>query len=110
MAIYLKDGTYIYDEKTAVEYLTSLGFEKFDIEDMRLFIAEDTVEDAYRRGYDDAAWKDDEVKLDGYFCACRDLAQGIEELCNMYAQRYKSKAIHTVLEDIRKFVEENRID
>lgn len=109
MAIYLNDGTYIYDEKTAVEYLTSLGFDKFDIEDMRRLIAEDTAEDAYRRGYD-AAWEDDEAKLDGYYCACRDLAYEIDMLCNEYLGKYKAAAIVKILNNIKTCVRENRID
>lgn len=109
MAITLNDGTYIYNDSGAREFLTSLGFDSSDIEEFGNMLFSDVRENAYREGYDEC-WHDDEVKIDGYFCACRDLAQGIEDICNDFRKQYKSAAIMKILDAIQKFVDENRID
>jgi hypothetical protein len=109
MVVALNDGTYIYNSTSAKEYLNSLGFDSTDIDRLGDMLFEDVREDAYREGYDDC-WREDERKIDGYFCACRDLAMGIEDICNDFRKQYKSAAIMKVLDAIQKFVDENRID
>ena len=109
MAVTLNDGTYIYNSASAREYLNSLGFDSSDIDRFGDMLFDDVREDAYREGYDDC-WREDERKIDGYFCACRDLAMGIEDICTDFRKQYKSAAIMKVLDAIQKFVDENRID
>ena len=107
--ITLKDGTFIHNEASLLNYLSSLGFDKPDIESLREILCEEQIEDAYDKGISDQ-WHEDERKIDGYFCACRDLAMGIEDICNDFRKQYKSAAIMKVLDAIQKFVDENRID
>ena len=109
MVVALNDGTYIYNSSSAKEYLNSLGFDSADIDRLGDMLFDDVREDAYERGVRDQ-WHEDERKIDGYFCAARDLAQGIEDLCNDFRKQYKSAAILKVLNTIEKFVDENRID
>lgn len=101
-----KDGVFLYNDYTAKDYLTSLGI---DVDDLRELLYEDVEDNAYREGYD-AAYKDCEREVDGYFCACRDLAEAVDNLCDMYLDQYKSKAIVNVLNAIKTCVQENRID
>lgn len=109
MAVTLNDGTYIYNSTSAREYLNSLGFDSSDIDHFGDMLFDDVRGDAYDRGVRDQ-WHEDERKIDGYFCACRDLAMGIEDICNDFRKQYKSAAIMKVLDAIQKFVDENRID
>lgn len=108
-SITLKDGTFIYDRKGAIDYLTSLGFEKSQIDELQTLLFEGEASGPYEQGRRDQ-WEEDERIIDGYFCTARDLAQGVEDICHMYRERYKAKAVHNVLDDINKFVQENRID
>lgn len=101
-----KDGVFLYNDYTAKNYLASLGI---DVDDLRELLYEDVEDNAYREGYNEA-YKDYEVKVDGYFCACRDLAEAVDNLCDMYLDQYKSKAIVNVLNAIKTCVQENRID
>lgn len=109
MVVTLNDGTYIYNSTSAKEYLNSLGFDSTDIDRFGDILFNDVRENAYREGYNEC-WHDDEAKIDEYFCACRDLAQGIEDICDDFRKQYKSAAIMKVLDAIQKFVDENRID
>lgn len=107
--ITLKDGTFIHNEASLLDYLSSLGFDKLDIESLREMLCEKQIEKAYDEGLRDQ-YNEDEREIDGYFCAARDLAQGIEDLCDDFYRQYKSKAVLNVLDTFRKFVDENRID
>lgn len=104
--ITLNDGTYIYSEFTLKEYLESLGFDYLELEDI-------VGAKKYDEGYDDgyrADWREAERTVDGYFCAARDLAQEVENLCDDFLDKYKSKAIVNVLNAIKTCVDQNRID
>lgn len=108
MATYIttNDGTLLYDDYTAKDYLTSLGI---DVDDLRGLLYEDVEDNAYREGYQ-AAWKDAEVQIDGYYCGCRDLAEAVNNLCDVFREQYKSVAVIKVLNAIETCVQENRID
>ena len=108
MAIYIttNNGILLYDDYTAKDYLTSLGI---DIDDLRELLYEDVEDNAHREGYQ-SAWKEAEIQIDGYFCACRDLAEAVDNLCDVYLDQYKSKAIVNVLNAVKTCVQENRID
>ena len=108
MATYIttNDGTLLYDDYTAKDYLTSLGI---DVDDLRVLLYEDVEENAYREGYM-AAHAEDERVIDGYFCACRDLAEAVDNLCDLFLDQYKAKAIVHVLNAVKTCVQENRID
>lgn len=104
--ITLNDGTYIYSEFTLQEYLESLGFDYFELSNY-------FFEERYNEAYDDAyaeAHYEAEKEVDGYFCAARDLAQEVENLCDDFLDKYKSKAIVNVLNAIKTCVDQNRID
>ena len=104
--ITLNDGTYIYSEFTLREYLESLGF---DFEELSDIIFEDKSEEAYDHISKDV-WYDAERKIDGYFCAARDLALAVDELCDEFLDKYKAKAVINVLNAIKTCVDQNRID
>lgn len=108
MATYIttNDGALLYDDYTAKDYLTSLGI---DVDDLQELLYGDIEDNAYKEGYD-SAYHDREREVDGYFCACRDLAEAIDNLCDDYLEKYKSKAIVNVLNEIKTCVQENRID
>lgn len=108
MATYIttKDGVLLYDDYTAKDYLTSLGI---DVDDLQKLLYEDVEDNAYKNGYEDA-YRDREREVDGYYCACRDLAEAVDNLCDMYLDQYKSKAIVNILNAIKTCVQENRID
>lgn len=108
MAITLKDR-FIYNEAEVVDYLTSLGLDKFDIEEMRDMLCGTAIEDAYNRGWQDC-YKEDEIQIDGYYCGVRDLAEAVNNLCGVFREQYKSAAIIKVLNAIETCVRENRID
>lgn len=104
--ITLNDGTYIYSEFTLREYLESLGFDFEELSDM---IFEDKSEEMYDH-VSKEIWHDVEREIDGYFCAARDLALAVDELCDEFLEKYKSKAIVNVLNAIKTCVDQNRID
>lgn len=109
MVVALNDGTYIYNSTSAKEYLNSLGFDNFDIEELRNMLCGDAIEDAYNRGWQDC-YKEDEIQIDGYFCGARDLAEAVDNLCDDFRKQYKSAAILKVLDAIKTCIRENRID
>ena len=104
--ITLNDGTYIYSEFTLREYLESLGFDFEELSDM---IFEDKSEEMYDH-VSKEVWHDAERKIDGYFCAARDLALAVDELCDEFLRKYKAKAVINVLNAIKTCVDQNRID
>lgn len=104
--ITLNDGTYIYSEFTLREYLESLGF---DFEELSDIIFEDKSEEMYDHVCKEV-WHDAERKIDGYFCAARDLALAVDELCDEFLGKYKAKAVVNVLNAIKACVNQNRID
>ena len=104
--ITLNDGTYLYSDFTLKEYLESLGF---DFEELSGIIFENNSEEAYNHVYEEV-WYDAERRIDGYFCAARDLALAVDELCDEFLGKYKSKAIVNVLNAIKTCVDQNRID
>lgn len=104
--ITLNDGTYIYSEFTLREYLESLGF---DFEELSDIIFEDKSEEMYDHVSKDV-WHDAEREIDGYFCAARDLALAVDELCDEFLGKYKAKAVINVLNAIKTCVDQNRID
>lgn len=104
--ITLNDGTYLYSDFTLKEYLESLGF---DFEELSDIIFEDKSEEMYDH-VSKEVWYDAERKIDGYFCAARDLALAVDELCDEFLDKYKSKAIVNVLNAIKTCVDQNRID
>lgn len=104
--ITLNDGTYIYSEFTLREYLESLGF---DFEELSDIIFEDKSEEMYDH-VSKEVWHDAERKIDGYFCAARDLALAVDELCDEFLGKYKAKAVVNVLNAIKACVDQNRID
>lgn len=107
--ITLKDGTFIHNEASLLDYLSSLGFDKFDIEDFKKLLMGDALDNAYREGYGDCH-KESEITIDGYFCAARSLAEAVDNLCDDFRKQYKSAAILKVLDAIETCVRENRID
>ena len=104
--ITLNDGTYIYSEFTLREYLESLGF---DFEELSDIIFEDKSEEAYNHAREEI-WHDAERRIDGYFCAARDLALAVDDLCDEFLGKYKAKAVINVLNAIKTCVDQNRID
>lgn len=104
--ITLNDGTYIYSEFTLREYLESLGF---DFEELSDIIFEDKSEEMYDH-VSKEVWHDAERKIDGYFCAARDLALAVDDLCDEFLGKYKAKAVVNVLNAIKTCVDQNRID
>lgn len=102
--IVLNDNTFLYNKDTVEDYLVSLGF---DLDSLTQVLFED-IEEEYN-SYQDAA-ENAELKADNYYCAARDLAQGIDDLCDDFRKKYKSQAIMKVLDTIQKFVYENRVD
>ena len=108
MSIVLKDR-FIYNKAEAIDYLASLGFDNFDIEEFRDMLCGDAIEDAYNRGWQDC-YKEDEIQIDGYFCGARDLAEAVDNLCDDFRKQYKSAAILKILDAIKTCVRENRID
>lgn len=109
MVVALNDGTYIYNNTSAKEYLNSLGFDSTDIDRFGDMLFDDVREDAYREGYDDC-WREAERQIDGYFCGAKDLAEAVDDLCDDFRKQYKSVAILKVLDAIKTCVRENRID
>lgn len=104
--ITLNDGTYIYSEFTLREYRESLGF---DFEELSDIIFEDKSEEMYDH-VSKEVWHDAERKIDGYFCAARDLALAVDDLCDEFLGKYKAKAVVNVLNAIKTCVDQNRID
>lgn len=104
--ITLKDRSYIYNQDTLKEYLNNLGF---DIEDLRKLLCQDLIEEIRYEGYAEAK-QEYERMADGYFCAARDIAQGIDDLCDDFRKKYKSKAILNVLDEIQSYIRVERID
>ena len=104
--ITLNDGTYIYSEFILREYLESLGF---DFEELSDIIFEDKSKEMYDH-VSEEVWHDAERKIDGYFCAARDLALAVDELCDEFLGKYKAKAVINVLNAIKACVDQNRID
>ena len=104
--ITLNDGTYLYSDFTLKEYLESLGF---DFEELSDIIFEDKSEEMYDH-VSKEVWHDAERKIDGYFCAARDLALAVDELCDEFLGKYKAKAVINVLNAIKACVDQNRID
>ena len=102
--IVLNDNTFLYNKDAVEDYLVSLGF---DLDSLTQILCGDIEEERDR--YKDIA-DYAELKSDNYYCAARDLAQGIDDLCDDFRKKYKSQAIMKVLDTIQKFVYENRID
>lgn len=104
--IVLNDGTFIYSEDVLQEYLTSLGFDFYELQEA---LAGDVLEEEYNKGYQEAM-KDSEAEVDGYLCATKNIANEIENVCDDFRKKYKSKAVLNVLDAIEKTVYNNRID
>ena len=102
--ITLNDGTYIYSEFTLREYLESLGFDFEELSDI-IFKSEEMYDHVFKD-----VWGDAEREIDGYFCAARDLALAVDDLCDEFLGKYKAKAIVNVLKAIKTCVNQNRID
>lgn len=102
--IVLNDNTFLYNKDTVEDYLVSLGF---DLDSLTQVLFGD-IEEEYN-SYKDAV-EYTELKADNYYCAARDLAQGIDDLCKDFRKKYKSQAVIKVLDTIQKYVEQNRID
>lgn len=102
--IVLNDKTFLYNKDAVEDYLVSLGF---DLDSLTQVLCGDIeAECNYYKDTVDYT----ELKADNYYCAARDLAQGIDDLCDDFRKKYKSQAIMKVLDTIQKFVYENRID
>lgn len=104
--IILNDGTFIYSEDSLREYLISLGFDFYELQEA---LAGDFLEEEYHKGYQEAI-KNAEVEVDGYFCKARDLALEVENVCDDFRNKYRSKAVLNVLDAIEKTINNNRID
>lgn len=93
----IKDGTFFFNEDEVVDYLTSLGFDKYDLSKIFLksldldndaeYIRRDKCDD-YERYYDGLVQEIQEVK-DEIFCLCDKLASGKGGTKVQYAQRIK---------------------
>ena len=102
----LNDGTFIYSEFTLVEYLKSLGF---DMDILKEILLDDMIEEV-RKDINEELHEEYERMTDGYFCAARDLAVEIDNLCEEFRKKYKAAAVHKVLDAIEQCVDTNRVD
>ena len=96
--ILLNDGTYIYDGRTAIDLLYSLGMDDIDIDNFQKYISEDGEEHDIEYWKTEAKeWELDSAheyeKREGLICAVQDLADKLASGKGgtkvQYAQRFK---------------------
>lgn len=103
----LNDGTYIYNKESMNEYLLSLGFDKFDLQDY--------VDSCFEEELDELAnlkklHREDEITADEYYCHLRDMAQEVSELCDTYANMKGPVTKAKMAQEIMKVVNFYRVD
>lgn len=95
----LNDGTYIYSEDTAKEYLISLGF---DIDDLCEMLNSSLREREEELEY---LLKTEESNNEANFEAFNNLVCELQNLLGDFRKKYKAKAVLNVLESIEKTID-----
>lgn len=72
--IILKDGTYLYDEEAILDYLFSLGFDKFDIEEL-LTTKNDEIQSLQTE------LEEAERCIDSYYIALNSFSMDVLDIC-----------------------------
>lgn len=95
--IILKDGTFLTDHNSLLDFLSGIGF---DVEQLRTMLCADLIDELNGYREDNRFY---ELQADHYYCALNDLSNEIDELADKlatgkggtkanYAQRFKKLA------------------